>query len=195
MISVEANLCPLLQDAIDFVLTMRTNYICNKHEIDKQCTRLSKLKMQYFKKVRFPCPWDREWYSIHEKCPQRMFKWSYDALYSGSKNLPPYVLAFMGEKKFHRSISHLKRQTDKYKSDFCEDSRDFIYENITVISFIFRYQFCNVLIFPSIIQNFYINFWEFKKPWKLLQILTVSQKVGLLQFGSFWRKSRRKFRN
>ena len=56
MISVEANLCPLLQDAIDFVLTMRTNYICNKHEIDKQCTRLGKLKMQYLKKVRFPCP-------------------------------------------------------------------------------------------------------------------------------------------
>ena len=170
MISVEADLCPLLQDAIDFVLTMRTNYISNKHAIDKQCTRLSKFKMQFFKNVWLTCPWDRQWYSIHEKCPQRMFKWSYDALKSGSKNLPPYVLAFMGEKKFHRSISHLKRQTDKYKSDFCEGSRDFIYENITVISFIFRYQFYKVLICPSMIQNFYINFWESKKPWKLLRI-------------------------
>ena len=51
MIFYEAELCPLLQDAIDFCLTMRTNYICNKDAIDKQCVRLSKFQMKYLKLI------------------------------------------------------------------------------------------------------------------------------------------------
>lgn len=81
------------------------------------------------------------WHVIHEKCISRMFKWTHGAFSATRKNFPPYLLSFMGTHFRFINTDHMQFTTDKYSSEQVQfDSRDYIYDNISPVIFIYRYE-------------------------------------------------------
>ena len=50
-----------------------------------------------------------------------------------------YIMYMMGDDDFCIKTSHLKKRTTKYESTFWENGRDYLYDHVDVILFIFRY--------------------------------------------------------
>ena len=81
------------------------------------------------------------WHTIHEKCLTRMFKWTHRAFSSVRHNFPPYLMSIMGTHFRFINTSRVPMKTNKYSTEQVNfESRDYIYENISPVIFIYRYQ-------------------------------------------------------
>ena len=80
------------------------------------------------------------WHVVHEKCLTRMFKWTHKAFASTRLNFPPYIMSIMGTHFRFVNLDRFPEKTNKYSTESINfESRDYIYENISPVIYIYRY--------------------------------------------------------